>query len=99
MYLQQQTNPEARGGAAAIVIAAHVAVIYAIAVSLGVVEAPPIVESAKVVLLEMPKPVEPTEPVKVPELKQPDLTVPIPRYGDRDACRIAADPGAGCGAQ
>ena len=78
MYLQQQTNPGARSGAAAIVIAAHVAVIYAIAVSLGVVEAPPIVESAKVVLLEMPKPVEPTEPVKVPELKQPDLTVPIP---------------------
>jgi protein TonB len=78
VYLQQQANPGARGGAAAIVIAAHVAVIYAIAVSLGVVEAPPIVESAKVVLLEMPKPAEPTKPVKVPELEQPDLTVPIP---------------------
>jgi len=79
VYLQQQQkNPGFRGGAAAIVIAAHVAIIYAIAVSLGVVEAPPIVESAKVVLLDMPKPVEPAEPVKVPELKQPDLTVPIP---------------------
>ena len=66
MYVQQQKSPGARGGAAAIVIAAHVAIIYAIAVSLGVVEAPPIVESAKVVLLDVPKPVEPAEPVKVP---------------------------------
>jgi protein TonB len=78
VYLQQQTNPGARGGAAAIVIAAHVAVIYAIAVTLGVVEVPPIVESAKVVLIETPKMVEPAEPVEVPELKQPDLTVPVP---------------------
>ena len=78
MYLQQQTNPGIRGGAAALVIAAHVAVIYALAVTLGVVEAPPIIESAKVVMIETPKMVEPVEPVKQPELKQPDLTVPIP---------------------
>ena len=78
MYMQQQTTPGVRGGAAAVVIAAHVAVIYAIAVTLGVVEAPPIVESAKVVLIETPKMVEPVEPAPQPELKQPDLTVPIP---------------------
>jgi protein TonB len=76
--MQQQTNPGVRGGAAAVVIAAHVAVIYAVAVSLGVVEAPPIIESAKVVMIETPKLVEPVEPAPQPEFKQPDLTVPIP---------------------
>jgi protein TonB len=78
VYLRQQSTTGVRSGAAAIVIAAHVAVIYAVAVSLGVVEAPPIVESAKVVLVDTPKMVEPVEPVKAPEINQPDLTVPIP---------------------
>jgi protein TonB len=78
VYLRQQSNTGTRTGVAALVIAAHVAVIYAIAVSLGVVEAPPIVESAKVVLVDTPKPVEPAPPVKAPEIRQPDLTVPIP---------------------
>jgi protein TonB len=76
--MQQQTNPGMRGGAAALVIAAHVAVIYALAVTLGVVKAPPIVESAKVVLIATPQVVEPVEPVQQPEIRQPDLTVPIP---------------------
>src|SRR5262245_12390246 len=75
---RQQSPAGVRSGVAAIVIAAHVAVIYALAVSLGVVEAPPIVESARVVLVNTPKIVEPPEPVKAPEIKQPDLTVPIP---------------------
>ena len=78
MDLRQESTTGVRSGVAAIVIAAHVAVIYAIAVSLGVVEAPPIVESAKVVLVDTPKLVEPAEPIEAPEIKQPDLTVPIP---------------------
>jgi hypothetical protein len=60
MYLTQ-TDPGARSGAAVMVITVHIAVIYAVAVSLGVVEAPAIVEPMDAVLIEAPR-VEP-EPI------------------------------------
>jgi protein TonB len=61
------------------VIAAHVAVIYAVAVSLGVVEAPPIVEPLMTVFIETPPPVaEPILPEQPPDLAQPQVDVPAP---------------------
>lgn len=78
MYLTQ-TSSGARRGAAAIVIAAHVAVIYAVAVSLGVVEMPPIVEPMKAVFIEMPPPAaEPILPERRPDPAQPQMDVPAP---------------------
>jgi protein TonB len=63
-----------------VVIAGHAAVIYALAVTMGVVEAPPIVEPIKAVIIEAP-PVEP-EPYVPPETppvaQQPVVEVPLP---------------------
>lgn len=75
-----QINPGTRGGLAAIVVAAHVAVIYAVAVSLGIVEAPVIEEPMEAVIIdtqiEEPKPVVPETP-KVAKT-QPTVDVPPP---------------------
>jgi len=61
------------------VIAAHVAVIYAVAVSLGVVEAPPIVEPMMAVFIETPPPAaEPILPEQPLDLAQPQVDVPAP---------------------
>lgn len=79
MYTSK-TNPGIRTSVAAVVIAGHAAVIYAVAVTLGVVEAPPIVEPIKAVLIDAP-PVEP-EPYVPPETppvaQQPVVEVPLP---------------------
>jgi protein TonB len=75
-----RNNSGARTSAAAVVIAVHAAVIYALAVTMGVVEAPPIVEPIKAVIIESP-PVEP-EPYVPPETppvaQQPVVEVPLP---------------------
>ena len=75
-----RTNPGTRTSVAAVVIAGHAAVIYALAVTMGVVEAPPIVEPIKAVIIEAP-PVEP-EPYVPPETppvaQQPVVEVPLP---------------------
>lgn len=79
MYTSK-TNPGTRTSVAAVVIAGHAAVIYALAVTMGVVEAPPIVEPIKAVIIEAP-PVEP-EPYVPPETppvaQQPVVEVPLP---------------------
>ena len=75
-----QTNKGTRTSAAAVVIAGHAAVIYALAVTMRVVEAPPIVEPIKAVIIDSP-PVEP-EPYVPPETppvaQQPVVEVPLP---------------------
>lgn len=75
-----KTNRGARTSAAAVVIAGHAAVIYALAVTMGVVEAPPIVEPIKAVFIDSP-PVEP-EPYVPPETppvaQQPVVDVALP---------------------
>ena len=75
-----RTNPGTRTSAAAVVIAGHAAVIYALAITMGVVDAPPIVEPIKAVIIDSP-PVEP-EPYVPPETppvaQQPVVEVPLP---------------------
>jgi periplasmic protein TonB len=75
-----KSNPGTRTSAAAVVIAGHAAIIYALAVTMGVVEAPPIVEPIKAVFIDSP-PVEP-EPYVPPETppvaQQPVVDVPLP---------------------
>ena len=78
MYATQtSTSRGARGGAAAIVIAAHIAAIYVIGISLGVVDAPPFVPETKVVFIETPKPVEPAKPVERPKNLDQKIDEPV----------------------
>ena len=73
-------NSATRTSAAAVVIAGHAAVIYALAVTMGVVEAPPIVEPIKAVIIDSP-PVEPephVPPETPPTAQQPVVEVPLP---------------------
>jgi protein TonB len=76
-----RTNAATRTGAATVVIAAHAAVIYALAVTLGVVEAPPIIEPIKIQMIDEPvvepKP-EPPVPETPPMAHQPVLDIPVP---------------------
>ena len=75
-----KTSSGTRTSAAAVVIAGHAAVIYALAVTMGVVEAPPIVEPIKAVIIDAP-PAEP-EPYVPPETPQvaqrPVVEIPLP---------------------
>ena len=73
------TDRGTRGGAAVVVVAAHIAVIYAVAVSLGVVETPVLQEPTQAVIIDTPH----EEPEKfVPETPQvagpPRVDVPVP---------------------
>ena len=78
MYATQtSTSRGARGGAAAIVIAAHIAAIYVLAVSLGVVEAPPFVPVTKVVFIDTPKPAEPAKPIERPKNLTQKIDEPV----------------------
>jgi protein TonB len=73
------TNPGTRGGVALAVIAGHAAVIYAVAVTLGVVEAPAFAPKMEVVMVAAPEPVvEEPEPVRTPPVTEPDIFVPEP---------------------
>lgn len=68
-----------RRGVAALVIAGHVALIYIIATSLGLVEAPKFAEPMQTTIIDAPQPSrEPPPPVPKVELAQPELEVPIP---------------------
>jgi periplasmic protein TonB len=64
------------GGAAALVVALHVVVLYAVAASLGVIKVPKLAEPLQAVLIDAPT--EPTkmEPVVTkPQLSEPQLNV------------------------
>ena len=64
-----QVNTATRGGFAALVIAAHFVLIYAIAVSLSVIEAPPIIKDVDLVSIATPKSVEQPPEVKPPKVE------------------------------
>jgi periplasmic protein TonB len=74
---QTTTSRGARGGAAALVIAAHIAAIYVIGISLGVVDAPPFVPESQVVFIETPEPVKPAKPLERPKQLKPDMPEPV----------------------
>lgn len=83
MY-ETQINPGARGGLAAVVIAGHLAIIYAVAVSLGIVEVPVIEKPLETVMIEtqieQPKPVVPETPRVArsePKVEVPPPEVPV----------------------
>lgn len=71
-----QVNGPTRGGFAALVVAAHVIAIYAIAVSLDVVKAPPIIKDMDLVYIETPKPAEPPK-AQPPKIKR-EVELPVP---------------------
>lgn len=72
-----QVNSATRGGLAALAIAAHLVLIYAIAVSLNVVEVPPIIKDIGLVYVAAPRPVEQPPEVKPPKFK-PEIKLPVP---------------------
>lgn len=68
-----------RSGPAIAVAALHVAVLYGISVSLGVIEPPELIKESEVVFVPTaPEQMEPQERVAEPEIAQPDVTVPEP---------------------
>jgi protein TonB len=75
-----------RGSAAILVVAAHAAVIYAVAMMLGVVKAPEIVAVTRAVVLPAKNlPLPPDEPVPGPKRTRPiidDLPPPVVTYDD-----------------
>lgn len=94
---RSQVNTATRGGFAALVIAAHAVLIYAIAVSLSVVEPPSIIKDLNLVYIATPKPVEQPPEVKPPKLQaESELPIPAPveaprskprRSSNRSRCR------------
>ena len=78
MHVQTRENV-GRGARAALVIALHLLVIYAIAVSLNVVRAPAFVKPIQAVMIDSQQPAHEEKPVlSKPQLSQPDLNVPLP---------------------
>jgi periplasmic protein TonB len=77
---QNHINPGARGGLAALVIAGHLAVIYAVAMSLGIVEVPVVQAPIEAVFIDaqIDEP-EPAMPESLPVARsQPTVDVPPP---------------------
>jgi periplasmic protein TonB len=77
---QNHINPGARGGLAALVIAGHLAVIYAVAMSLGIVEVPVVQAPIEAVFIDaqIDEP-EPAKPESLPVARsQPTVDVPPP---------------------
>jgi protein TonB len=68
----------ARSGRALIVIGMHVAVVYLIAGSLGIVDMPTLQKPMEATIVEVPQKNEPMKPVAQPELVEPTLDVPLP---------------------
>src|SRR4051794_8608329 len=67
----------AGSGRLLVVIGLHVAAIYLIATSLGIVKAPSFIEPMEATLIETPQETKPVEPVK-PELIEPTLDIAEP---------------------
>jgi protein TonB len=72
-----QVDPATRSGFAALVVAAHLALIYSVAVSLGVVEVPPIIKDSELIYISMPKVVEESPPEVKPQQVKPEVVVPV----------------------
>ena len=79
MYRTQPIDSGVRGSAAILVIAAHVIVIYAIAISLRVVEAPAFLPPLTGEFIETAQPIdEPLPPVSEPIFEQKEIYYPAP---------------------
>ena len=69
----------ARGSRMLLVVGLHVAAIYAIATSLGVVRAPQLIKPMEAMIIDAAKPEHMEQPVlSKPQLAQPNLDVPLP---------------------
>lgn len=68
-----------RGGRAALVIGAHVALIYGVATSLGIIEMPKIMKPMEALVIETPtERVEYTPPPMQPDLAKPQIDLVVP---------------------
>jgi periplasmic protein TonB len=78
MHVETSENL-ARGSRVLLVVALHIAAIYAIATSLGVVRAPQLIQPLQASIIEATKPQHIEKPVLAkPQLDQPNLDVQIP---------------------
>ena len=69
----------ARGSRVLLVVGIHIAALYAIATSLGVVRAPQIIKPMEAMIIDAAKPEHLEQPVlSKPQLQQPNLDVPLP---------------------
>jgi TonB family protein len=78
MHVETSENL-ARGGRIMLVVALHVAAIYAIATSLGVVRPPEIIKPMEATIIDAVKPARVARPVMAkPQLEQPNLDIQLP---------------------
>jgi protein TonB len=76
--MQARTSPLRRGGTGLLILALHAIVIYAIAMSLGVIKVPEFAQDMEAVIIDAPQ-VEEPKPVEVkPELAELTPDVPMP---------------------
>ena len=76
--MQARTSPLRRGGTGLLILALHGIVIYAIAMSLGVIKVPEFAQDMEAVIIDAPQVDEP-KPVEVkPELAELTPEVPMP---------------------
>jgi protein TonB len=76
--MQARTSPMRRGGTGLVILALHAVVIYAIAMSLGVVKVPEFAKEMEAVIVDAPQ-TEEVKPIEVkPELAELTPDVPMP---------------------
>jgi protein TonB len=76
--MQAKTSPMRRGGTGLVILALHAIVIYAIAMSLGVVKPPEFAQELTAVIIDAPQ-TEQVKPIEVkPELAELTPDVPMP---------------------
>jgi protein TonB len=76
--MQARTSPLRRGGTGLLILALHAIVIYAIAMSLGVIKVPEFAQEMEAVIVDAPQ-TEEVKPVEVkPELAELTPDVPMP---------------------
>jgi periplasmic protein TonB len=76
--MQAKTSPLRRGGTGLLILALHAIVIYAIAMSLGVIKVPEFAQDMEAVIIDAPQ-VEEPKPIEVkPELAELTPDVPMP---------------------
>ncbi len=76
--MQAKTSPMRRGGTGLVILALHAVVIYAIAMSLGVVKPPEFAQELTAVIIDAPQ-TEQVKPIEVkPELAELTPDVPMP---------------------
>jgi protein TonB len=78
LNMQAKTSPMRRGGTALVIVALHAVVLYAIAMSLGVIKVPEFAKEMEAVIIDAPVTEEP-KPIEVkPQLAELQPDVPMP---------------------